>query len=147
MNFASSAISSSGDWRKRRRFMDAARPFIESLASLKEGEKVYEDSLFTELRLSDAQVAQVREFLEKSFAVKYDAKEFASKCDSLAAAFELTLTLPGFLKELDTNTTMATVLPVSLGVPLWITERNTFVLQEGKGKGNNCVLSHSVVAF
>jgi hypothetical protein len=134
MNFISSAISSSGDWRKRRRFMDAARPFVESLVTLPENERVYEDSLFEELKMKPAQVAELQSFLERTFAVKYDAREFATKCDSLATAFELTLTLPGFLKELDASAAVAAALPVALGVPLWVAERNLFVLQEGRDR-------------
>lgn len=134
MNFISSAISSSGDWRKRRRFMDAARPFVESLVTLPDGERVYEDSLFQELKMSAKQVAELQSFLEMTFAIKFDPREFSTKCDSLATAFELALTLPGFLKELDATAAVAAALPVALGVPLWVAERNLFVLQEGRDR-------------
>ena len=48
-NFASPSIASAGDWRKRRRFMDATRPKVDAMLPAGREERIYEDSLFAEV--------------------------------------------------------------------------------------------------
>ncbi len=132
MNFLTNSVSTSNDWRKRRKFMDIARPFVERLVGKKDV-VVYEDALFLELGLKEAELASLKAFLESSLKVVYEQILFAG-CDSLVKVFELSLTLPSFLPELEQDLRGQSSF-ATIGVPLWLAESSLFVLREGISDG------------
>ena len=123
----SSGDATFGEWRKRRAFMDVARTVLAFNAS-----GLYEDSLFSELGVAGDDVEKLRAHLEKSFKLELEQEAFLSASISLHATFEHLLKFDSFLSELNEPAPVLTV--ATLGVPVWLAEKQMFVLQDGSSK-------------
>jgi hypothetical protein len=130
MNFMTSSVSSSNEWRKRRRFMDVSRPFVLKVMDSSKDVQLFEDSLFEELGIDAFKRLQFKAFLEEKFNLSFKEQTFL-RCESLLGAFELCMTMPSFLANMDEQSRAANASLITIGVPLWIADKNLFVLKEG----------------